>query len=296
MAYQNIFSQNTTATATGFAGATVRVVITAGALTIPAGVGKTRVSLQAFTNDSTVVEAYIGHQVTSAPFYNFQAAPVQMRFAGAAGTTITAGSTVVSDDIIFGWDQTSNIEISLYLNASPASSAAFSTLTGPASFFIDAVQDASTQNGVGGYSVQSDTIYFVSKIESDSLVNLIVLGDRVLDAGLAVLDTECNKIYVCSQMPTSYTDATSTSALGNKNWGAGNAFPADAAKSGGGRQITSNAIIDGNITANGTVAAWAAVDTVNTRLLASGSLNNGKVVTNGQIFTLDAFTVGIPNH
>jgi hypothetical protein len=116
------------------------------------------------------------------------------------------------------------------------------------------------------------------------------LESRVLDSGLAAFNSECDKVYVCSQQPTSFAEATSTYALGNKNWGAGNAFATPAARSGGGRQVSSVAITDGNITANGTVAAWAAVDSVNSRLLASGPLTGGKAVTNGQVFTL-----GIPS-
>lgn len=124
---------------------------------------------------------------------------------------------------------------------------------------------------------------------------VLILGDRALDSGLAALDTECDKVYVCSQQPTTYTEAITTYGLGNKNWGVGNAFAAPAARAGGGRQITSIAITDGNVTADGTVAAWAAVDTVNSRLLASGNMTGGKAVTNGQVFTLTAMTFGIPN-
>jgi hypothetical protein len=137
--------------------------------------------------------------------------------------------------------------------------------------------------------------YIAFEVVAAATAPSLNVGDRVLDSGLAVLDTECDKVFVCSTLPTTYTEATSTYALGNKNWGAGNAFGSPAAKSGGGRQVTSVAITDGSITANGTVAAWAAVDTANSRLLASGGLNGGKAVTNGQVFTLSALTLGIPN-
>ncbi|MGY3605134.1 MULTISPECIES: hypothetical protein [unclassified Bradyrhizobium] len=124
--------------------------------------------------------------------------------------------------------------------------------------------------------------------------DFVILGDRAIDNGLAALRTDCDKIYVCSQTPTSFTEATSTYAVGNKNWGAGNAFGSPGAKSGGGRQVSSNAITDGAITTNGAVGAWAAVDSVNSRLLAAGSLSGGKAVTAGQVFTLGVVTVGLP--
>lgn len=123
-----------------------------------------------------------------------------------------------------------------------------------------------------------------------------VLGDPVLDNGLGWLNTNCDNIYICAASPVSYADATSgANSLGSKVWGVGNAFGADAAKAGGGRQITSTAITDGNVTTSGTVAAWAAVDSVNSALLAYGNLTGGKAVTSGQGFTLSAMTIGVPN-
>lgn len=124
----------------------------------------------------------------------------------------------------------------------------------------------------------------------------VVLGDYTLDNGLTVLDTVCDKIFVCAAAPSSYSNATSgANSLGSKNWGTGAAFGAPAARSGGGRQITSTAITDGTISTAGTVAYWAAVDSANSRLLAYGSLTGGKAVTVGQVFTLSALTIGIPN-
>ncbi len=122
----------------------------------------------------------------------------------------------------------------------------------------------------------------------------IALGDRVLDVGLTALDTECDKIYVCSSTPTTFTEATSTFALGNKNFGAGAAFGAPAAGSPDGRKVTSVAITDGSVTTGGTVACWAAVDSSNSRLLATGSLSGGMAVTSGWIFTLGSFAVHLP--
>ena len=42
------------------------------------------------------------------------------------------------------------------------------------------------------------------------------LNDRVLDNGLTVLDTEANRLDICSQEPTTYTQAITTYSLGNK--------------------------------------------------------------------------------
>ena len=52
---------------------------------------------------------------------------------------------------------------------------------------------------------------------------------------------------------------------------------------------------DGAVTASGNAAKWAVVDSVNSRLLANGSLSVSQPVTSGNTFTLAAFNIRIPN-
>ena len=120
------------------------------------------------------------------------------------------------------------------------------------------------------------------------------IADRVFDSGLSVLDTEANRIDICSQEPTTYAQATATYSLGNK---AGITVSAPADRTGGGREVTVSAISDGTVTAVGTVTAthFAVVDTVNSRLLVTAQLNASQPVTGGNVFTLTSFTVGIPD-
>ena len=118
---------------------------------------------------------------------------------------------------------------------------------------------------------------------------------RVLDSGLSVLDTEADKIFLTSAEATTFLEASSTVALAVKDFGVGAAFGAPAAGSPNGRKVTSNAITDGSVTANGTAAFWAAVDSINSRLLAVGSLSASQVVTAGNSFTLAAFDIRLPS-
>lgn len=120
---------------------------------------------------------------------------------------------------------------------------------------------------------------------------MATLNDRVFDNGLTVLDTEANKITICSAEPTTYTQANSTLALGSST---SLSIGAPAARSGGGRQVTVAAITDGSVTATGTATHYAIVDTVNSRLLATGSLTTSQAVTSGNTFTLTSTTIGIP--
>ena len=117
------------------------------------------------------------------------------------------------------------------------------------------------------------------------------LNDRVFDNGLTVLDTEANRLDICSQEPTTYAAATTTYTLGNKT-SLSIGSPADGST---GRKVTVAAITDGTVSASGTATHYAIVDTVNSRLLSAGALASPQVVTSGNTFTLAAFDIRIPD-
>jgi hypothetical protein len=121
---------------------------------------------------------------------------------------------------------------------------------------------------------------------------MATLNNRVFDNGLSVLDTEANKILLTSQEATDYTGANVTFALGNST-SLSVAAPSDRA--GGGREVVVAAISDGSVTATGTATHYAIVDTVNSRLLATGSLTTSQSVSSGNTFSLGSFTIGIPD-
>ena len=121
---------------------------------------------------------------------------------------------------------------------------------------------------------------------------MATLGDRVFDNGLSVLSNEANRLDICSQEPTTYTEATSTYTLGNKT---SPTISSPADRTGGGREVTVSAISDGSVTATGTATHYAITDTTNSRLLATGSLSSSQSVTSGNTFTLTEFTIGIPD-
>jgi hypothetical protein len=120
------------------------------------------------------------------------------------------------------------------------------------------------------------------------------LNDRVFDNGLTILDTEANRLDICSSEPTTYTAATSTASLGNKSIGAGD-IGAPAAGSPNGRQVTVSALTAGSVTATGTATHYAITDTSNSRLLATGALTASQAVTNGNTFSTSSFTIRIPS-
>ena len=121
---------------------------------------------------------------------------------------------------------------------------------------------------------------------------MATLNDRVLDNGLTVLDTEANAIYITDREATDYTDATSTSALGNST---SLSIGAPQDRTGGGREVVVAAINDGSVTGTGTASHYAIVDTVNSRLLATSTLTASQAVTSGNTFTLSSVAIGIPD-
>lgn len=121
---------------------------------------------------------------------------------------------------------------------------------------------------------------------------MATLNDRVFDNGLTVLDTEANQVHITSQEVTTYTQATSTYTLGNSS---SLSIGAPTDRTGGGRKVVVAAISDGAVTGTGTATHFALVDTVNSRLLATGALTASQVVTNGNTFTLTSFDIGIPD-
>jgi len=121
---------------------------------------------------------------------------------------------------------------------------------------------------------------------------MATLNDLVFDSGLTVLDTYGNKITITSAEATTYTQGNATFALGSST-SLSIAAPSD--RTGGGRKVTASAITDGSVSASGTATHYAILDTVNSRLLATGSLTASQAVTSGNTFTLSAFDIGIPD-
>lgn len=121
---------------------------------------------------------------------------------------------------------------------------------------------------------------------------MATLNNRVFDNGLSVLDLEANKITITSQEATTYAEGNATYALGSST-SLSIAAPSD--RTGGGREVVVTEITDGSVSVSGTATHYAILDTVNSRLLATGTLTASQAVSAGNTFTLGSFTIGIPD-
>lgn len=124
------------------------------------------------------------------------------------------------------------------------------------------------------------------------------ISDYVLDAALSKLDTEADKIYITSQEATTYTEATSTYALGaatSISIGAPQDRMVGSPAAADGREVVLAAVTGGNVTASGDADTFALVDSTNTRLLATGTLSSSQTVSSGNTFILSSLSIGIPD-
>ena len=115
------------------------------------------------------------------------------------------------------------------------------------------------------------------------------IGNEVFDAALSYISTNTENLYICSQQPTTFLEASSTYALGSK---ASPSFtgPADDTS---GRKLTVDAISDGSVSATGTAAWVALTDDSGSILLVAQALSASQAVTNGNTFTLTAFDINL---
>lgn len=114
------------------------------------------------------------------------------------------------------------------------------------------------------------------------------INPDVLDAALTEIK-DATILHILTDEPATFANIA-TYTVGNK---ATPAFGANGAGDPTGRQFTVTAITDGEVTATDTAAYWCLADA--TRLLAAGSLNAGQLVTDGNVFTLIAIVIRIPN-
>ena len=120
----------------------------------------------------------------------------------------------------------------------------------------------------------------------------LVLDAKVLNSGIGYISTNANRIYICTQQPTTYNEATVTYDVGYKDMGVGGVAGAPETTQGR-QQVTTNAVTGGLVAVNGTPAAWAVVDTVNSLLLATGVLSGAEALTTDDGWALSPFTIAM---
>lgn len=118
------------------------------------------------------------------------------------------------------------------------------------------------------------------------------ISDNTLDNGLAALKAAASHVYLNNAEPATFTAASSTNALGVKNFGAGAVFPgAIGAGSPSGRKLDTAAITDGSVTSNGTASHYSICANAASRLEVANSLTASQAVTSGNTWTMASLIV-----
>lgn len=119
-----------------------------------------------------------------------------------------------------------------------------------------------------------------------------MITDSALDALLNYIDTNGEKLHICSAEPANYAGVAGVT-LGNKT---SPAIAAPSDRSPNGREIVVAAISDGSVTGTGTATHWCIVkDSATSELLAAGALASSQGVSSGNTFTLTQFAIGVPD-
>jgi hypothetical protein len=118
------------------------------------------------------------------------------------------------------------------------------------------------------------------------------LSDNVLDFGVDYIYDNAETLHVCSAMPSSYANVAAVT-LGNKPTPTVGA-PTNGASNG--RRVVVSAITDGEVTGTDIATHWCLVkDSATAELLAAQTLSAPQAVTDGNVFTLDAISITIPD-
>ncbi len=115
------------------------------------------------------------------------------------------------------------------------------------------------------------------------------LGPVVLDNGIELF-TFANKLAICSDIPTSYSEATSTFFIGSKDFGVGNVLTSGPSVDTNGMKATVAAVAAGSVATGGVPVCWAILDDANSRILARGPMLAAVAINNTESWNLDAFT------
>ena len=114
--------------------------------------------------------------------------------------------------------------------------------------------------------------------------------DDVLDAALNEIANNCDELVICSQEPTTYAEAHTTYALGDKP---NPSFTGPANGDSSGRKLTVDAVAGADVDASGTADHVALTDTGNSKLLYVTTLSASQAVVAGNTFNLAAWDIEI---
>jgi hypothetical protein len=119
-----------------------------------------------------------------------------------------------------------------------------------------------------------------------------MVANILRDSGLSYATTNGDRIYICTQDPTTFTEATSTYAIANKT---SVTVGSPTAGTVSGRKVVISGVTGGTITGTDDATHWALVRHGASELLATGTIDGSPVaLTSGNTFSLTGAEIEIP--
>jgi len=115
-----------------------------------------------------------------------------------------------------------------------------------------------------------------------------MIDDTILDLPLINIKDNADRLYLCSQEPLNFNEATSQYAVAYKE---GLTISSPLERALGGRRIIVSAILEGTIVKSDRATHFAIVDFGSSKILAMDLLSAPKDLLETNTFSLDAFSI-----
>jgi len=172
MTFTTVFDKVLANNSDTWGGATLVQLIPASA--IGSGASKIRLTMNGSTLSPTgILAAYVGHR-GSGDIYDFAATPVQITVGSNGAFTLPQDGSVVSDDITFAYNGTSDLLVAFAITTNTAQDdirTLFGASVGTSYFFKYGGNDAVTVNksGYSGAGSNPNALAIISKIEIEAV-------------------------------------------------------------------------------------------------------------------------------
>lgn len=251
--WETTFSASLSSNSPGWNGFNHRQVFGAGNLSVSGT--KVRLTLRAAssTEAAQIASMWMGHAAASGDPYDFDGTQVQVTVGGNTTFTAPINTDYVIDEIVYPFDETRPFVVAYFFNNAAADIVSQALVSGCTSYTKSMANETSLSNATTGYTVASNVVRFISRIE--------VTGNEASVGAASGIGTA-----EATGFASSFAGAGAASGTGIAT-GVGNSFSAAAtgAASGIGTATAvspsmGDGLAAGTGTATATATATAAVD------------------------------------
>lgn len=161
--WSTLFSHTLESDSAGWGGTSIREVFDTSILSLNGT--HVRVTVQAsIISGCTIDSMYIGEAAASGDPYDFDGGQKQLLFSSSGSVTLGTNASIVTDELAFSVDHTKNLVIAAHFSGTSSVKSSSTSATG-CSRYQKTGSDESSVSDVSGYSLVSNKISFIGKIE-----------------------------------------------------------------------------------------------------------------------------------